>query len=330
VEEEIKNNNFLKSSSIFLLLAFLFSCCFFVFFNFWQSFFEDSLYYYLSEQNFKNFGLAQVKFYEDLKNKQLEEAKEMEILLEEKGVVGDSILVLEINPDGSRQTIIKKNDQKKQPIASLTKLVTSLVVLNNFDLEKDIVISKEAISREEVAGSLKVNETLKARELLYPLLIESSNDAAYVLSESIGLSKFVELMNLEVKKIGLSDSSFSNPIGEDEDGNFSTAHDLSILATVIINDYPEIFEISKIKEKKLYVSCDKNQNGLCFHHNMKNTNILLNKIEGVIGSKTGFSPAANGCLLMVVQRGESKFINIVLNSGDRFGDMEKLIYYFNK
>ncbi|MDP2820586.1 MAG: serine hydrolase [bacterium] len=330
MEEKIKNNSFLKSSLIFFVIAFLFSCCFFIFFNFWQSFFEDSLYYYFSEQNFKNFGLAQVKFYEDLKNKQLEAEKEMENLLAEKGVVGDSILVLEIKPDGSGRTIIKKNDQKKQSIASLTKLFTSLTVLNNFDLEKNIVISKEAVNQEGAAGGLKIGETIKAKELLYPLLIESSNDAAYALSESIGLFQFVELMNSEVKKIGLSNSSFSNPIGEDEDGNFSNTRDLSVLTAVIMNDYPEIFEISKIKEKKLYVSCDKNQDGLCFHHNMKNTNILLSKIEGVIGSKTGFSPAANGCLLMIVQRGESKFIDIVLNSSDRFGDMEKLIYYFNK
>ena len=330
MEEEVKNNNFFKSSVVFFLAAFSLSACFFIFFNFWQIFLEDSLFYYFSEQNFKNFGLAQVKFYEDLKNKQLEAERAMEKLLAEKGVVGDSILVLEIKPNNSKQTIIKKNDLKKESIASLTKLTTAMVVLDNFDLEKNIIISKEAVNQEEAAGSLKVGEELKAGELLYPLLIESSNDAAYAFSESIGSANFVELMNSEAKKLGLSQTSFSNPIGEDEDGNFSTGRDLSVLTMAIMDNYPQIFEISRIKEKKLFVSCDKNPNGLCLHHNMKNTNILLGKIEGVVGSKTGYSPAANGCLLMVVQRGESKFINIVLNSSDRFGDMEKLIYYFNK
>lgn len=329
-KEKPKKINKKPRNSFLIILAFLLSFCFFASFNFWQSIFEETLFYHFSENDVENFALAQVKLNDYLKEKQEQETEEMKRALEEKNILGNSILVIKINPENLKKIIIKKNIHDKSSIASLTKLVTAVTVINNFDLDKSLRVTKNAIAQERDAGALIVDEEIKIEILMYPLLIESSNDVAYALAESIGLDNFYKLMNSEASKIGLKNSSFSNSIGNDEDQNFSTAFDLGILAEKIMNNYPEIFEISKIKEKKLFVLCENSENELCFHHNMKNTNILLEKFEGVVGSKTGWSPEADGCLMMVLERGENKFINIVLGSEDRFGDMEKLIYYFNK
>jgi len=331
VENEKITKNKEKHSNLFLIcMAFLLSFCFFISFNFWQSTLEETLFYYFSENDVENFALAQVKFTNQLKEKQEQRVEEMKRILDEKKLLGNSFLVIKINPENSRKIIVKKNIYDKRSIASLTKLITAVTVINNFNLDDDLKITKDAVSQERSAGSLMVDEKIKIKNLLYPLLIESSNDVAYALAESAGLDNFYKLMNSEASRIGLKNSSFSNSIGNDEDQNFSNAFDLGILVEEIINNYPEIFEISRIKEKKLFVLCKDGEDKLCFHHNMKNTNILLGKIEGVIGSKTGWSPEADGCLIMVTERGENKFINIVLGSKDRFGDMEKLIYYFNK
>jgi D-alanyl-D-alanine carboxypeptidase len=233
--------------------------------------------------------------------------------------------------DGEEDRILfKKNSDSKLPIASITKLITALVVLENYDLDLPITISKEAVAQDGDLGQLKVGEVFQTKELLYPLLIESSNDAAYAFAEVIGPQNFVDLMNLEAKKIGMGNTHFVNssgvdPITENIGINYSTVEDLAKLAKYLIQK-PEILQILSEKEYDLY-SID----GLS-HHKLSSTNELLGKNPQIIGGKTGWTTKAQGCLLLILKapnQNKGYLINIILGSEDRFKEMEKIINWVN-
>jgi len=226
---------------------------------------------------------------------------------------------LKVNEEGTWQILYQKNIKQKLPIASLTKLMTALVVLENYQLDLPIKISKKAVEQEEDSGQLKIGETLTVENLLYIMLIESSNDAAYALAEAIGVDNFVDIMNWETKSLGLKNTHFTNPTGLDDPKNYSTAQDLAILTKNLLKK-PLLWEILGTPEYDLYLPDG------TLHHKLKNTNELLGKIPGIIGGKTGWSPQAQGCFLLVLKKGKGEyFINIILGAEDRFAEMQKLI-----
>ncbi|HHE76437.1 MAG TPA: D-alanyl-D-alanine carboxypeptidase, partial [Candidatus Parcubacteria bacterium] len=218
------------------------------------------------------------------------------------------------------------------PIASVTKLMTSLVVFDlkeTYNLNQIIKISKEAVSQEGDSrwGGLKVGENLSVKNLLYMALIESNNDAAFALTEPVGEKAFVDLMNLNARKIGLKNTRFFNPTGLEPDDlsdpiNYSSAYDLARLAEYILNNYPKIFEITENESISIL-----KPDGSLHHFIPENTNRLLEVVPGVIGGKTGWAPRASGCLVLVIKnpKKDGCFINVVLGSRDRFGDMKKII-----
>jgi len=238
-----------------------------------------------------------------------------------------SIFFLEGEKD---RILFKKNSDSKLPIASITKLVSASVVSENYDLNLPITISEEAVAQDSDSGQLKTGEVFQAKELLYPLLIESSNDAAYAFAEVIGAQNFVDLMNLEAKKIGMENTHFVNssgidPITKNIGINYSTAEDLTKLAKYLLQK-PKILQILSQKEYDLY-SID----GLS-HHKLSSTNELLGKNHQIIGGKTGWTPQAQGCLLLILKapgQNQGYLVNIILGSEDRFGEMEKLTDWIN-
>lgn len=239
-----------------------------------------------------------------------------------------SVLVDLSNPNQTSRILFEKNSQEKLPIASLTKLMTAYLVLENYNLEEIVEISKRAVEQEGEFGNLKIGEKFKIKDLLYLLLIESSNDAAYALAEVIGENGFVQLMNLEAKNLELKNTYFVNPTGLDPDlpsdpQNLSTARDLIKLIKVLLNK-PLLWEMLSLPKFDLY-----SPDGI-FHHQLKNTNELL--VEGsfktkIIGGKTGWTPEALGCLVLVLEAPKSKglLINIILGSKNRFQEMKNLI-----
>lgn len=223
------------------------------------------------------------------------------------------------NEEGVWQILYQKNIKERLPIASLTKLMTALVILENYQLDLPVTISEKAVAQEEELGQLKAGEILSVKDLLYIMLMESSNDAAYALSEVIGLENFVDIMNWQAKYLGLKNTHFSNPTGLDAQGNYSSAQDLVILTKILFKK-PLLWEILQIPELNLYLTDGS------FHHKLINTNELLNKIPNVFGGKTGWSPKALGCLLLVLENKQGDYlINIILGADDRFLEMEKLI-----
>jgi D-alanyl-D-alanine carboxypeptidase (penicillin-binding protein 5/6) len=226
-----------------------------------------------------------------------------------------SVISIESDLIGNDNIIFEKNKDSKLPIASLTKLMTAIVSFENYDLSQSITISENADSQLFMQTDFKLGDTFQIEKILQVMLIESSNKAAYALSEEMGQENFILLMNQKAKEIGLQNTSFKDPTGISPK-NISTVEDLVILAKYILKNYPEIAKISTIKDYEI----------LNFGK-ITNTNQLLLEFPKIILSKTGFTDDANGCLLVASKNSENDnyFINIILGADDRFLEMRKII-----
>lgn len=258
-------------------------------------------------------------------------------LLKNLEIEAKAAISVELDNKGNEKILFEKNSEDLLPIASLSKLMTALVIFDldeTYSLPQMVTINEEAVEQEGVSryGDLKARENLSIGALLHIMLIESSNDAAFALSESIGEEGFVGLMNLYAEDIGLRNTHFVNPTGLDPDDllesvNYSTAGDLVKLAGYVLKKYPQIFEITNNQSYEIL-----RPNGSLHHFIPENTNKLLAEIPEIIGGKTGWSLAAGGCLLLVLEKPEKNgyFINIILGAGDRFREMRKIIEQVNR
>jgi D-alanyl-D-alanine carboxypeptidase len=230
-------------------------------------------------------------------------------------VNAEAAISVKSNLLGISTVIFEKDSDKKLPIASLTKLMTAVVVLDNYNLSDMIVVGNIADAQDPMKQDVKVGDTMPVESFLQIMLIGSSNKSAYALSEKIGEPMFVELMNKKAKEWGLKSTFFADPTGLNPQ-NVSTAGDLIKLAEHILRSYPKISDISKLKE------LDVPNFGKVI-----NTDQLLGEIPDIICSKTGFTEAAKGCLLLVVNNSKTNdyIINVILGADDRFSEMEKLI-----
>ncbi|MFH1714387.1 MAG: serine hydrolase [Candidatus Nealsonbacteria bacterium] len=236
----------------------------------------------------------------------------------------ESAISLYLGDDGQETVLFKKNANGRMPIASLTKLMTAKVVFDEYDLEKEITVSKEAVLQEEDLGQLVSDRVYQVEYLLYPMLIESSNDAAFSLAadyEGMTENKFVSLMNKKAREMGLLDTSFFNTTGLDPNKkeseneiNLSTAFDLANLAKNLLDNH-FLWEITTTQIYDQYGPV------------LNNTNGLLAQVSGITGSKTGYTKKAGSCMLLVLRAPKNKgvIINILLNSKSRSEEMKRII-----
>jgi len=197
--------------------------------------------------------------------------------LKEYEIQAKSAISVEIDSDGNENIIFQKNTNEKLPIASLTKLITASVVFDFYEQAEQIEISKNAVLQLEKTGFLKQGETLSLDGLLHSMLIESSNDAAYAVTDLVGVNGFVGLMNILSKDIGMTNSYFYNPNGLDptdvnmkeNEINYSTVLDLVKLSKYLLQKYPEVFEITSKERYDLYL-----ENGW-FHQTLYNRDYKL-------------------------------------------------------
>ncbi|OPL12026.1 MAG: hypothetical protein AVO34_02095 [Firmicutes bacterium ML8_F2] len=222
--------------------------------------------------------------------------------------------------------LYQKNIHQVLPIASLTKLMTALIVLENFEIDKVVSISKEAVAGYGDQGGLEVKEKLSIGDLLHALLMESSNDAAIALAEAVEEKKsvnFVSLMNQKTQELGLKNTYYADPSGY-EPTNVSTAEEIVKLIEYSFN-YPFIWEVFKIPSIRL-----SSVDGLTNHY-WVNTDKMLNRLPGVIGGKTGYTDEAQGCLFLVIEQKNSGYlISVVLGAQERFLETERLINWVKK
>ncbi len=230
--------------------------------------------------------------------------------------------------ENNNKILFSHNYRDRLPIASITKLMTALISMERYDLSDQVTVSRLASLQPGSSGNLKWGEIFSVESLLKMMLVESANDAAYVLAEKTGKREFVDLMNLKAKQIGIENSYFGNPTGLDpyfststpSTINYSTVEDISILTKYIIENQPHILEILSIDEIDIYTERGD------FHHTAKNTNNLLGKIENVISGKTGSTARAGGCLVLILENNENGYlVGIILGSQDRFEEAKKII-----
>jgi len=250
-------------------------------------------------------------------------------------IAATSAISVKIFENGRRKMIFKQNINQVLPIASLTKLMTAVIVLEdsiNYDFAKIITVSKTAVSQAEDFGNLKIEDKLSVKDLLHILLIESSNDAAYALAEEIGIEQFIEKMNQRAQVLNLSNTYFINPTGLDPERaevptNYSTAENLAQLSQYILNNHPLIFEISSKMSYEVLDGWGQ------FHHLAINKNNgFLGEIKNFVGGKTGFTEKAGGCMILVLKNQCSHLINVILgtkSADERQTEMQKLIDWIN-
>ena len=223
----------------------------------------------------------------------------------------------------SERTLYSKNADTELPMASITKLMTALVALDHYNNQLNTVVSvpAEAVATTGSKMSLIAHENLTILNLLKGTLIASANDAATTLAYAVAGSPeaFVVLMNEKASSLGLTHTSFTNPIGFDADGHHSTARELASLARTAL-DNPTIAQIVATQKTTVKDTSGK------FVHQLVSTNKLLGQYQNVIGVKTGTTEEAGESLVTAV-RGDSgqRVVVVLLDSPDRFQEGKKAL-----
>ncbi len=215
--------------------------------------------------------------------------------------------------------LYQKYANERLPIASTTKIMTALVSSSFYKQNSVLIVGQSS----QIPGSrvgLNFGEDLSFRSLLYGMLLNSGNDAAYAIAENYpgGVLGFVSAMNKKVADLNLQNTHFENPAGFDSPNHYSSAKDLSIITEEALKD-SQLSRIFATKETSI-VSTDKK-----YTHNLANLNKLLSSVKGVLGVKTGYTDIAKENLVTLVSRDNHRILTVVLGSDDRFGESTGLI-----
>ncbi len=217
------------------------------------------------------------------------------------------------------ETLYQKNSHERVPIASTTKIMTAIVGSDYFRQNSILEASEGA----KIAGSrmgLTSGEKITFRSLLYGMLLNSGNDAAYTIAENYpgGVEGFVAAMNKKATDLVLNDTHFENPAGFDDPNHYSSSSDLASIAKEALK-YSELARVFSTKETEIFSIDHKEE------HKLVNLNKLLSSVQGVLGIKTGYTDLAKENLVGLVERDNHRVLTVVLGSDDRFGESTTLI-----
>jgi D-alanyl-D-alanine carboxypeptidase (penicillin-binding protein 5/6) len=206
------------------------------------------------------------------------------------------------------------------PPASLTKLMTVLLVLDNYQPRTVVEISLMAEQETGMRLGLKRGQRFYVEDLLSAALINSGNDACHALADFLGGDHqgFVKMMNLRARQLGMRNTHFSNACGHDAADHYSTAHDLALLANEVLKHklvtglaVRESAQIFAIGETKSYT--------------LQNKNALIGRYQGALGLKTGYTPKAGTCLIAYAERGGARVLLVMLHAKNRWWDAVDLL-----
>lgn len=218
--------------------------------------------------------------------------------------------------------LYEKNSNKKLQIASITKLMTAIVALEQGNMDDITSVSNTAALTEGSKIWLYSGEAITLRSLLYAILVHSGNDAAVAIAQHIAedntVDTFVGKMNEKAKNIGLTGTHFENPIGFDAPNNYSTVYDIALLARYAYRK--EFIRNAVVKSSMTITSTDGN-----LTHELQSTNDMLGSFLNVLGLKTGHTELAGLCFVSVIENGNgNRIITVVLDSPARFNETKKL------
>lgn len=215
----------------------------------------------------------------------------------------------------TNKVLESKDMHTSRSVASISKIMTAIVAIENVNLEDIVTIPQEI---NEVYGSMLYiheNDQIPIMDLLYGLILRSGNDAAVSIAIHVGgtIEKFVEMMNQKAKNLNMQDSLFRNPHGLDEEdgGNLSSAYDMALLHAYALNN-PVYRQITSAKQYKTY----------------KNKNRLFNLYDCTTGGKTGYTKLAKRTLVSSAKQDDLELVIVTLNCGNDFGVHKSLYQYY--
>ena len=219
------------------------------------------------------------------------------------------------------EVIYEKNAYEKLPMASTTKIMTSLLALESGERRKTIKVTDEMVAVEGTSMGLKADDTVSVENLVYGMLLQSGNDAANVTASVLSKGKsFSDMMNERAKEIGMANTNFVTPSGLDSKDHYSCAYDMALLAAEALKN-PEFKHI-----------CSKTNATISYGNppylrTLSNHNRLLRECEGCVGVKTGFTKKSGRCLVSAVERNGSLLIAVTLNAPNDWNDHKRLYDY---
>jgi len=231
----------------------------------------------------------------------------------------------------SGQILFDQGSHIHLPIASLTKIMTVVVAVESQPMDKQFIISQQAVDMEPDKMFLKAGERLSLKELLDGIFLVSANDAAEQLAESTTgrREEFINIMNSKAAQLGMKDTHFINPTGLEEDPpqnsgvngqlQYSTAYDVALMTRYAIKNYPHLLGISS--QPQIIIPETKNHQS----YELNNGINLVTTYPGVVGFKTGYTPEAGLTLVTVVKRKNQTIISVLLGSENRRDDAKKLL-----
>lgn len=217
--------------------------------------------------------------------------------------------------------LYEKNSHERLPMASLTKIMTAILILENHGLDEIVEVKGDYQSLEGVKIGLHQNEEMDVGSLMKALLIRSAGDAAMALAEhhSGTVEDFVAQMNIRAQELNLTDTHFQNPVGLDGENHYSSAHDLSILARYAMR-IPVFRQTVSLSQASVSSTDGR------FNYNFSTTNYLLNSYLNILGVKTGTTDAAGESVINMARSDDGHdVLSVVLSSPSRFQESKSML-----
>ena len=221
---------------------------------------------------------------------------------------------------GTRKVLFESNAYEQLGMASTTKIMTAVVTLENAELHEVVKIGKNAVGVEGSSMWLEAGETITVENLLYGLMLNSGNDAAVALAEYVGgtVDDFCRMMNEKAKSIGALQTHFVNPNGLPEEGHYTTAYDLGLIACYALEN-EQFCEIVSTRERNIPWP------GREYDKKLVNHNKMLRMYEGCDGVKTGFTKSTGRALVSSATRNGMQVVAVTLNAPDDWNDHRHLL-----
>lgn len=238
----------------------------------------------------------------------------------EPSLTAKSVIVYDIP---TQKTLFAKNQNKRLPMASLTKVMTAIIGIDNKLASNTYTITKKSLVGENSMGLLR-GEIHTLENLLYGLVLLSGNDAAETIANHYpqGRASFIIAMNDKAKALGLKNTNFTNPSGLEGDGDqYSTAYDLLVITKYALEKYPLFAKVAQTIEKDIPATSTHQE------YFLQNETNLLTSYPGVKGVKTGFTYEAGYCLITYLEYKDHKIIAVLLGSENRRQEMKDILDY---
>lgn len=217
------------------------------------------------------------------------------------------------------ETVWEQDADQRLPQASLTKIMTAVLVLEKYQPDAVVTITANAAAAHPTKIGLRKGDRMRLSDLLAATLVHSANDACRALAEwhSGSEEEFVERMNERAQKMGLKDTHFANACGFDAEGHYSTAHDLATLAEIAMQN--RTFKRLVNKSQMTIRTIDGKRKFM-----FNTTNALIGKYDGAMGVKTGFTFKAGPCLVAVSERKDTRVMIVMLNARNRWPNARQM------